>query len=131
MIQLSIDGWPWVNVASFPSAPPQTATWSYKWLVNEQTYGTHSLRVRAVDVLGQIGDATEISVVVDTLAPALTCGRHRPHLQANHTFSLLGHADDEGNVPLPARPYELANAMDSLISATVMLMRNHSRRRWG
>ena len=60
--------------------------------------------------VGQIGNATEISVVVDTLAPTDMWSNYQSDLQANHTFSLLGHGDDEGNVPLPARPYELANA---------------------
>ncbi|MCP4165499.1 MAG: hypothetical protein GY759_06350, partial [Chloroflexi bacterium] len=123
VIQLSIDGRPWTNVAEFVSPPhPTTSDWSYDWTVNAASYGSHTLAVRAVDALGQIGDPTSIEVIIDTLPPTNIWSNYQANLPTNQAFELLGHADDEGNVPLPARPHELENFMDSVISATVMLM---------
>ncbi|MCP4212939.1 MAG: hypothetical protein GY764_15885 [Halieaceae bacterium] len=123
LVQLSIDGRPWVNVWQQFNAPhPVTATWSSSWSVSDDAYGSHSLSVRAVDALNQIGDASRIEVIVDTLEPTDMWSNYQPSLPAGQPFELLGHADDEGNVPLPARPHKLENVMDSVISATVMLM---------
>ncbi|MCP4212938.1 MAG: hypothetical protein GY764_15880 [Halieaceae bacterium] len=121
-IQLSIDGRPWVNVENYPSTHPATATWNFNWTVDASSYGQHTLAIRAIDALGQVGDATEIDVIIDTLEPTDMWSNYQANLVAGQAFELLGHADDEGNVPLPARPYELESFMDSVISATVLLM---------
>ncbi len=122
-VQLSIDGRPWTNIDEYLSAPhPATATWQYSWTVNDAAYGSHSLRVRAVDALGQIGDATEIGVIIDTLPPTDIWSNYQPYLPAGQAVELLGHADDRGNVPLPARPQALENTLDAVLSSTVRLM---------
>ena len=123
VVQLSIDRGPWINVVDYPSSPhPTTANWSYSWDVNKSAYGSHSLRVRAVDALSQIGAPAEISIIIDTLDPTNMWSNFQPFIPAGQSYSLLGHADDIGNVPLLARPYALENFMDSIISSTVMLM---------
>ncbi|MCP4126071.1 MAG: hypothetical protein GY753_03290, partial [Gammaproteobacteria bacterium] len=123
VIQFSMDGRPWTNVTEHISSPhPSTAAWNHSFLVSADSYGSHTLSIRAVDALGQIGDPTSIKVIIDTLPPTDMWSNYQPYLAANQSFALLGHADDEGNVPLPARPHELENFMDSVISATVMLM---------
>ncbi|MCP4167502.1 MAG: hypothetical protein GY759_16655 [Chloroflexi bacterium] len=123
VIQLSINGRPWVNVAEYLSDPhPDTAAWLHDWSVNDDAYGSHSLAVRAVDALGNIGNPTEIEVIIDTLPPTDMWSNYQADLVAGQSFELLGHADDVGNVPLPARPHVLENFMDPVISATVLLM---------
>ncbi|MEZ4768655.1 MAG: Ig-like domain-containing protein [Caldilineales bacterium] len=122
-VQLSIDGRPWRNVDEYLSAPhPATADWQFSWTVDAAAYGSHTLQVRAVDALGQIGDPTEITVVIDTLPPTDIWSNYAPYLPAGQSVALLGHADDEGNVPLPARPQALENTLDAVLSATVRLM---------
>jgi hypothetical protein len=130
VIQVRIDGRPWTNVSNSeifsppfpPILPAGRLRPSYRWTVNDAAYGSHTLSVRAVDSLGQVGQATTIQVIIDTLPPTDIWSNYQANLPAGRAIELLGHADDEGNVPLPARPEKLENVMDAMISATVQLM---------
>ena len=77
------------------------------------------MAVRAVDALGQVGQATSYDLIVDTLPPTDIWSNYQPNLPTGQAIDLLGHADDEGNVPLPARPKPLENIVDGVISSTV------------
>ncbi len=130
LIQISIDGRPWTNVSNSeiftsphpPVLPAGRTRPYYKWTVNNAAYGSHTIAVRAVDALGQVGDATTFDVIIDTLPPTDIWSNYQPYLPAGQAVELLGHADDEGNVPLPARPQALENTLDAVISSTVQLM---------
>ena len=130
VIQISIDGKPWTNVTSSevfspphpPTLPAGRSRPYYKWTVNNAAYGSHTINVRAVDALGQVGDATSYDVIIDTLPPTDIWSNYEPYQPGGQAIALLGHADDEGNVPLPARPQALENTLDAVISSTVRLM---------
>ncbi|MFN2165604.1 MAG: hypothetical protein ACK2U9_05045, partial [Anaerolineae bacterium] len=130
VIQISIDGRPWTNVNSSevfspphpPILPAGRSRPYYKWTVNDDAYGSHTIEVRAVDALGQVGDATSFDVIIDTLPPTDIWSNYEPYQPGGQAVELLGHADDEGNVPLPARPEALENTLDAVVSSTVRLM---------
>ncbi len=129
VVQLSIDRRPWRNVAEFPSSPPQTATWKYNWQFDASMYGSHSLAVRAVDALGNVGPARQVTVLVDNLAPTDIWSNAVDEVATGAPFTFEGHADDTGNVPLPARPQPLvggvtSTSIDPIQKATVWLMPN-------
>ncbi|MFN8474388.1 MAG: Ig-like domain-containing protein [Anaerolineae bacterium] len=129
VVQLSIDRRPWRNVAEFPSSAPQTATWKYNWQFDASMYGSHSLAVRAVDALGNIGPAKQVTALVDNLPPTDIWSNAVDQVSTGAPFTFEGHADDTGNVPLPARPQPLeggvtSTSIDPIQKATVWLMPN-------
>ncbi|MFN8496882.1 MAG: FG-GAP-like repeat-containing protein [Anaerolineae bacterium] len=126
VVQLSIDNRPWRNVAEVSASPPPTAAWSYDWLLDDAQYGGHTLAVRAVDALGQVGAAARVTVFVDLLPPGDVWSNATDQVSATGVFTFEGHADDLGYVPLPARPQPLAtNAgapLDAYAAATAWVM---------
>ncbi|MFN8485853.1 MAG: hypothetical protein U0768_22660 [Anaerolineae bacterium] len=128
VVQLSIDRRPWRNVAELP-ANPQTAMWKYAWQFDARMYGSHTLAVRAVDALGNIGAAKQVTVLVDNLPPTDIWSNAVDQVSTSAPFTFEGHADDTGAVPLPARPQPLEGgvtsaAIDPIQKATVWLMPN-------
>ncbi len=121
VIQVSIDGGPWEHIWSARSDAPPTQAETYSWKVYAGASGSHAISARAIDALGQAGDATTVRVVLDILPPAVTLGNYLSDLPAGQSTTLLGHADDTGNAPLPARPADLSGSLDSQDDATVWL----------
>ena len=128
-VQISTDGRPWRSVpgADYVTSPhPQTADWHFVWNVSGERYGDHTLAVRAVDALGQIGEAKVITVTVDTLEPGDILSNAHPDVASSGPVSFLGHVDDEANVPPPARPVSLetgpVQASEVISGATTWLM---------
>ncbi|MFN8474386.1 MAG: Ig-like domain-containing protein [Anaerolineae bacterium] len=120
-VELSIDGRPWQTVLEKRAPYPQTAAWSWTWKLDAKASGKHTLSVRAVDGLGQIGQPQTRAVVVDLVPPAVNVANSVTDAQTGRPINLLGHADDTGYVPLPARPTPLEGAVDSVLSATIQL----------
>ncbi len=120
-VELSIDGRPWQTVLEKRAPYPQTATWSWTWKLDAKASGKHTLSVRAVDGLGQIGQPQTRAVVVDLVPPAVNIANSVTDAQTGKPINLLGHADDTGYVPLPARPTPLEGTVDSVLSATIQL----------
>ncbi len=119
VVQLSIDGHAWEAVwPTNRSRPEEPVSWSHIWEVDAQSSGSHTLKVRAIDTLGHVGDETLIEVIIDVLAPLVTVGNYSAQLPGNTTSTLTGYVDDTGNVPLPSRPKTLAGDLDSLDDAT-------------
>ncbi|MFN8474925.1 MAG: Ig-like domain-containing protein [Anaerolineae bacterium] len=128
-VQLSIDNQPWRNVKTYTSDHPATGDWSFAWKLADQKYGSHTLAVRAIDAGGLVGAAQQITVIVDTLPPTDMWSNAASEVQAGKTVTFEGHADDTGNVPLPARPVALEGGVSStplnpIDQATVWLMPN-------
>ncbi|MEZ4768647.1 MAG: hypothetical protein R2844_09505 [Caldilineales bacterium] len=121
VIQVSIDGGPWEHIWSARSDAPPTQSTTYSWQVYAGGGGTHTVAARAIDALGQAGDATTVRVVLDILPPAVNLGNYLSDVPAGQSVALLGHADDTGNAPLPARPADLSGTLDSQDDATVWL----------
>lgn len=122
VVQLSIDGGAWQTV--WPTGrfrPEEPVSWSHVWDVNATAGGPHSLGVRAIDALGQVGDATYVDVIIDVLPPLVETDSHAAYLPGNTPSTLLGFVDDNGNVPAPSHPVELSGNVDSQDDATVWL----------
>ncbi|MFN8485917.1 MAG: FG-GAP-like repeat-containing protein [Anaerolineae bacterium] len=120
-VELSIDGRPWQTVLEKRAPYPQTANWSWTWKLDAKASGKHTLAVRAVDGLGHVGGPQTRSVVVDLLPPTVNIANSVTDVPAGRPIALVGHADDTGYVPLPARPAPLEAVVDSVVSATVQL----------
>ncbi len=126
VVQLSIDNRPWRNVAEFTATNPPTATWTYDWTLDDALYGSHTLAVRAVDALGQVGPPTRVKVFVDLLPPSDVWSNASDQVSATGVFTFEGHADDLGYVPLPSRPQPLETSAgaspDAYTGATAWVM---------
>ncbi|MFN8474924.1 MAG: NosD domain-containing protein [Anaerolineae bacterium] len=122
VVQLSIDNRPWQSVwQNTQASNPSSTSWSYPWKLNANASGAHTLAVRAIDALGQVGNAQTISVVVDVVAPADVITNYVTTVKSGQAITIQGHADDLANVPLAPRPVPLQGTRDSVISATVLL----------
>ncbi|MCP4212937.1 MAG: hypothetical protein GY764_15875 [Halieaceae bacterium] len=121
VIQLSVDAGPWEAIWNPRRDPVDTSPWTHNWLVNAGASGSHTLSVRAIDAVGQIGDAEIIDVILDLLPPLSSVSNYTSQLQGNTTSTLRGYIDDTGNVPLPPRPQLLEGAIDSLSDATIWI----------
>ncbi|MFN8482271.1 MAG: hypothetical protein U0768_04305 [Anaerolineae bacterium] len=128
-VQLSIDNQPWRIVKTYTPDYPTIGDWQFAWKLADQKYGSHTLAVRAVDAGGLVGAVRQITVIVDTLPPSDMWSNATSEVQAGKTVTFEGHADDTGNVPLPARPVPLEGGvasapLDPIEQATVWLMPN-------
>ncbi len=122
LVQISIDGRPWQEVTLTGTS------WNFNWQISstESAQGEHSLRVRALDVVGNWSDTVEHTVTIDVVRPTseLTDQRYLfdpPNFASGETVNLLGVANDAGNAPLPSLPAELSGILDGIQDATIWL----------
>jgi hypothetical protein len=70
-VEVQLDGGPWGVVDRLLRQADGTYTWTWRWSLPIDEEGvTHTLRVRAVDAAGNVGEPLPpIEVIVDTVAP--------------------------------------------------------------
>jgi len=122
-VQLSIDGRSWETVwdlGARPIAPPKTA-WTFNWRLDADATGSHTLAVRAVDKLGHLGSVSAIEVVVDLVPPSGIVSNNVTYIPVDASFTLHGHEDETGFLPLVPRPEPLVGTLAAPDDATVWL----------
>ncbi|MCP4167500.1 MAG: hypothetical protein GY759_16645 [Chloroflexi bacterium] len=123
-VQVSIDRKPWQQATLGTSSDyPTQSDWTYDWQVlTSSAQGSHDISVRAWDLAGNVSETSSQTLILDILPPSDMWSNHQSALIAEQTFTLWGHADDTGNLPLPSRPQDLIGAeLDAYSSATIWL----------
>ncbi len=107
-------------------------TGNYNWNIVQsldvgRAQGTHSVRIRAWDGVGNLSPILSDQFIVDVSAPSDTLIDSRyeaapfPHINTNNSATLSGIANDSGLLPVQSIPTALQGTLDTARQATTWL----------